>query len=136
MRDVLAWMMEVKKGCDKTEGVKSPLPWGSEGSQAKGVEREWSRLCAKGLRKFGGRLWSGYGDRRAKGNGYARRRGSWWDEEWEEREDREEDGWFEIWEGVVKNRCAGWVVEPQHLGSVSLEDDDEVCIPNSSFRWE
>ncbi|KAF8532633.1 hypothetical protein BDD12DRAFT_901978 [Trichophaea hybrida] len=130
MRDVLAWMMEVKKGCDKTTGVKSPLPWGSEAGQAITVEREWARLCAKGLRKFGGRLWSGYNEKRTKGNGYGGRRGSWWDEEWEEQRDDNEDGWFEVWEGVVQNRCAGWVVEPQHTGIVSLEDDDE-----EPFTW-
>lgn len=136
MREVLAWMMEVKKGCDKTSGVDSPLPWGSQANgPANVVEREWSRLCAKGLRKFGGKLWSGYGGEKKKKlngkmmqNGYGRR-GSWWDEEDDDdsREDRGCD-WFEVWEGVVVNRCAGWVVEPQHIGCVSLEDDDEVSL--------
>jgi hypothetical protein len=145
-KEVLAYMMDVKRGCDKRAGLESPLQWGSEGTRASGVEEEWVRLVAKGLRRAGSRLWSGFEaayrrptpmtgrGRKGSVNGHAK--GEWEREEfvrrggyWEEEEEEEEQGWFEVWEGVVANRCEGWVVEPEHSGCVSLEDDDEVCTP-------
>lgn len=161
MKDVLAMMMKVKVSCDKAKGLGAPLPWGTEPGRAAEVEGEWTRVMAAGLRKFGGRLFSGEvragkdRDRRRR-----RRRSSvastraatgGWRQGWGWGEDNEEDlgfeveedtddgklgPWFEVWEGTVRNRCAGWVVEPQHDGLVSLEDDDEVCtLPTPCRRW-
>ena len=137
MKEVLGWMMDVKRGCDKVAGLKSPLPWGSDGMEAEDIEMEWVRLVARGLKRAGSRLWSGFeaaykvpwkGGKGGKGARSHREeddgRGWWHEDEYEEEED---EGWFEVWEAVVKNRCEGWVVEPEHQGYISLEDDDEVC---------
>lgn len=97
-RGILRWMMRVKKQVDGEFGVGGVLPWGSEvKGETRGVGAEWVRRIARGLRKRWG------GDVEA-----------------------EVGGWFEVWEGVIVNRCTGWVVEPEHLGLASLEDDDEV----------
>ena len=126
MKEVLGWMMDVKRGCDKVAGLKSPLPWGSNEMEAEDIETEWVRLVARGLKRAGSRLWSKletwkgamYGGEDDEGRGW------WYDDQYE---DEECEGWFEVWEAVVKNRCEGWVVEPEHQGYISLEDDDEVC---------
>ncbi|KAA8910799.1 hypothetical protein FN846DRAFT_904753 [Sphaerosporella brunnea] len=160
MKEVLAYMMEVKKGCDKGYAIQSPLPWGTEGTEAGDIEAEWVRRVTRGLRRAGGKLWSGFESaykrptplpigrpRKGSMNGHAiggerrdwerdeyHRRGGrgedrWWEED-EDLENDEHEGWFEVWEGVVSNRCEGWVVEPEHNGYVSLEDDDE-----DPFTW-
>ncbi|CCX17483.1 Protein of unknown function [Pyronema omphalodes CBS 100304] len=160
MKDVLALMMKVKVSCDKAKGLGAPLPWGTEAGRAQEVEGEWTKVMAAGLRKFGGRLFSGevrggkdrdrerrrrrrrssVASSRAGAGGGGWRQGWGWGEDneeylgFEEEEEDKEDGklgpWFEVWEGTVQNRCAGWVVEPQHDGLVSLEDDDE-----DPFTW-
>jgi hypothetical protein len=111
MPEVLAWFMKVKGGCDKVQGLESPLDYGEEGTKAKRTERDWVDLCAAGLvgiqgeRQFGGHQEVEYEE------------GGEWAE------------YFEVWRGVVRNRCEGWVVEPGHEFG-SLEDDDEVCLPS------
>jgi len=116
MPEVLAWFMKVKRGCDKMQWLESPLEYGEEGTKAKGIERDWVDLCAAGLvgmqgeRQFGGRHEEGY----EEGEG------------WEE--------YFEVWKGVVRNRCEGWVVEPGHKFG-SLEDDDEMPYTWDNSVW-
>lgn len=43
-----------------------------------------------------------------------------------EGENDDVEGWMEVWDVRIRNRCEGWVVEPWHDGWGSLEDDDEV----------
>jgi len=104
--------MKGKRGCDRMHGLKSPLECGEEGTRASGIERDWVDLCAAGLggiqgeRQFGGCQEGGSKD------------------------GKESEEYFEVWRGVVGNRCEGWVVEPEHKFG-SLEDDDEM-----PYTWD
>lgn len=111
---VLAYFIDLKQECDRRAGLGSPLPFATEGTPAGGIEKEWVRLAARGLQN-NGILTSG-GNKPAPTTSPS--------QEWKK------NGYVEIWEAVIINHCEGWVIEPDHVGILSLEDDDE-----DPFTW-